>query len=274
MRTAYRHDASSQLPEVHHQESSPYAYPILVQTPISEVPPTEGYYTPVVEVLPTTATARKRWIRWWTLALIGVFIAIITDLARSFIGQTIKKGRESGVASQAASPSPSACPNSTSAAIAPPLGAPTNAVNTIVIPDTGCDWPNNKERRRLAKQTNFFMVNYTTICNSGWPVSVGIIALWTLTPSDCVEACIKFNQFADMNRRNGDLRNDDLRCVGAGFVPSWTNQTTGARDTRGPPFNCYPKSSEKGIIPNDRASEGTEVVVLCLDGQCNGIGQS
>ncbi|KAF2824022.1 hypothetical protein CC86DRAFT_468981 [Ophiobolus disseminans] len=275
MASPYRDNASSDLPEVNYQEQS-YAYALPDQTAAEVLPSTKGYYSSATEShhVPTVTTGRKGWMRWWVIALIGLFIAIIAGLVGGLIGQAIQKGRASGSSdstlnsSQEASPSPSSCPNSTSAATTPPPGAPANAIGTILTPDTGCDWPSSKERRRIAKQTTYLKGNYTTICNSGWLGNDGILGLWTLSPSDCVEACLKYNSYA-VNRPASERR-----CVGAGFIPDWTNQTTGAREQKGAPFNCYMMSSNKNIVPNDRADFGTEVVSLCLDGQCNGIGSS
>lgn len=261
MSPPYRDDAN--LPEVNQQEQA-YAYALPEQTSTYVVPPTKDYYTPAVEA---TAT-RKGWMRWWVLAIIGLLIAIVAGIVGGVIGQATQKGREPADNPQATPPAASSCPNSTFAATTPPPGAPDNAVGTIILPDTGCGWPNSKERTRLAKQTNYFKTNYTTICNSGWLGNDGIMGLWTLSPSDCVEACIKYNLYA-VNRPT-----TERRCVGAGFIPDWTNQTTGAREQKGPPFNCWPMSTTKYLVTNDRADFGTEVVALCLDGQCNGIGVS
>jgi hypothetical protein len=268
MSKPYTADAGSNLPEVNHQEES-YAYALPVQSPAYVVPSQKNYYPPSSgESSPVPATTRKTWMRWWVLALIGLFVAVIAGLVGGFIGQAIQKGREPSEVSQAqaAAPAPSSCSNSTSAAPTPSPGAPANAVGTIVIPDTGCDFPASKERRRIDRQTTFTKVNYTIICNSGWPGSDAIIGLFTLSPSDCMEACAKYNEFVTSPTGK--------RCVGGGFIPDWTNQTLSAKAQGGSSFNCYLKDTNKNIVTNDRAGEGLEVVALCLEGLCNGIGGS
>lgn len=94
------------------------------------------------------------------------------------------------------------------------------------------------------------------------PRSDDIIAIYTISPSDCVEACLQFN---------GDPANTRT-CIGAGFIPSWVDQTVAQKALNGPPLNCYLKSGNSGITENDREDVGTEIVALCLDGKCNGIG--
>lgn len=274
MSKPYSHHAGSNLPEVNHEQES-YAYALPVQSPAYSLPSQQekDYYGASVGQAPPSSqappTTRKSWMRWWVLALIGLFIALIAGLIGGFIGKAIQEGRQSSsdphasTATAAAQvPSTSSCPNTTS--ITPPANAPANVVGTITIPDTGCGFPSNKARRRIERQTTFTKVNYTTICNSGWPGSDAIIGIWALSPSDCMEACDKYNAF--VSKPTGK------QCIGGGFIPAWTNQTASAKAQGGDAFNCYLKDNNKNIVVNDRAGENLEVVALCLDGQCNGIG--
>jgi hypothetical protein len=84
-----------------------------------------------------------------------------------------------------------------------------------------------------------------------------------LTPSDCIEACIAYNEYSRSvpNQRT---------CVGAGFIPEWANQTLAGEMNNGTPFNCFPQTNATNIAPNDVPN--LEVVALCLEGKCNGAG--
>ncbi|KAH7074383.1 hypothetical protein BKA63DRAFT_312702 [Paraphoma chrysanthemicola] len=257
------------LPEVNHEAHS-YLYSVPDHThPRSvTVTPNKGYeYNTPYQVAHLPTGTRKGWTRWWVLAFIGVLIAFIAGLVGGFIGQAIQKGRDSS--SQPlpqSSPSPSACPssNSTSSAVTPPEGSSSDTIGRIVRPDTGCGWPGSRQRRKMANVSTYAQVNYTTICNSGWPGDEGILGVWTLTPSDCIESCAKFNV-------NQALQKESRRCVGGGFIPDWTNRTADSREQKGPPFNCYLQSTTTKIANNDQENFGLEVVALCLEGQCDNI---
>jgi hypothetical protein len=165
-------------------------------------------------------------------------------------------------------PSPSACPtsNSTSSSVTPPSASTSNIIGAIVRPDTGCGWPASRQRKRMLGTSTYQRLNYTTLCNSGWVGYDGILGFWTLTPSDCIEACQKYN--------DRPTKESNRRCVGGGFIPDWTNQTVGAREQKGPPFNCYLQSATSGLGSNDQETFGLEVVALCLEGQCDSISLS
>jgi hypothetical protein len=263
----YRDDPANTAPEVNHDEQSSYIYSVPDQTPAYASAPMKAYdhpspATPIQVPLTKTAT-RRGWKRWWILALLGLLVAVIAGLVGGFIGQAIEKGRQPSSAGLSA---PS-CPNSTASATTPPPGEPADIVGTIKIPNTGCNFPASKERRRINGTTTFFKANYTTVCNSGWP-SAGLLGIWTLDPSDCVEACIKYNNAARAVNRPSSER----KCVGSGFLPSWVNRTLSAREQNGPPFNCFLQNDAGGIVSNDREAVGVEVVALCLPGQCDGEG--
>jgi hypothetical protein len=249
----YRDDPAQNAPEVHNQhdaglypaEQTAHAYALPSGKTYDDAPP--------VDLYPAPAAARQGWKRWWILALIGLFIALLAGLVGGFIGQAIQKGREP-------SSVPPAATNGNSSASTPPQNLANGTVGTIVIPQTGCNFETSRDRNRLSNTTVYSKKRYTTICNSGW-VDFLIVGLWTLTPSDCMEACIAYNLNAPTQRP----------CVGGGFVPSWTNQTLANIDLGGPPLNCYLQSNSSGVIPNDQEKLDNEVVALCLDGKCNDV---
>lgn len=267
----YTDDASHALPEVSPHQNQGYAYAV-TDSPAQTQPDVKAYYSPHLETYSMAQQPRQGWKRWWILALIGLFIALISGLVGGFIGQAIQKGRESSVAAPQTTPSnapaiTSSVPSPTSSrpgSSATPTPVPdTNVIGTITVPKTGCDFPNSKDRKRVSNLTAVSRKAFTTICNSGWGGRADdIVALYTLTPSDCVEACLQFN---------GDPSNTRT-CVGGGFIPSWVDQTVAQKALNGPPLNCYLKSGNSGIGANDREDVGTEIVALCLDGKCNGIG--
>ncbi|KAH7378398.1 hypothetical protein DE146DRAFT_774455 [Phaeosphaeria sp. MPI-PUGE-AT-0046c] len=277
MASKYTDDASHNLPEVSPQQAQGYAYAITdspAQSPPNSHPDVKAYYAPHAETYPEAQRPRQGWKRWWILALIGLFIAIISGLIGGFIGQSIQEVLESApkptasnapVVSPLSTPSSGPSPTSLRAgSSATPTSVPDQGVvGTITVPKTGCDFPNSKDRKRVSNLTAFSRKAFTTICNSGWSGRADdIIALYTLTPSDCIEACLQFN---------GDPSNTRT-CVGGGFIPSWVDQTVAQKALGGPPLNCYLKSGNSGIGDNDREDVGTEIVALCLDGKCNGIG--
>ncbi|OAK97836.1 hypothetical protein IQ06DRAFT_296123 [Phaeosphaeriaceae sp. SRC1lsM3a] len=269
MAPLYHDDAGHNAPEVTPQQS--YLYAVSNDAPSQPpIPTKEPYYhaqPPLVETPAEPTRIRQGWKRWWILAMLGLFIALIAGLVGGFIGQAIQKGRESSD-SPTSSPTPSASPsNGNSTATTPPPNAPPGTVGTIVLPESGCNFPASRAQRRIANETVYSRKSYTIICNSGWSEPGGqddILALWTLTPSDCIEACISHNA-AGSNQRS---------CKGGGFIPSWTDRNEAAKVLNGPPKNCFLKNSTTGIGANDREVAGVEVVALCMQGQCSGIGTS
>jgi hypothetical protein len=257
MQPTYRDDPSNHLPEVHQQEQS-YIYSVPDQSSPYALPQTKDYSPlPPTEVATARSGAHKGWKRWWILALIGFLIAILAGLVGGFIGQAIQKGREP---SSPAPTAPTAPTNSNSSATTP--NYPPGTIGTIVIPKTGCNFPESKERRSISNSTVYTRTRYTTVCNSGW-LNTGLAGIWTLTPSDCIEACIQYNAYAEGRPKS------ERTCVGGGFIPAWTDRTT-KRDDNGAPFNCYLQSNASGIQPNNREDDNVEVVALCLEGKCNG----
>jgi hypothetical protein len=82
-----------------------------------------------------------------------------------------------------------------------------------------------------------------------------------------MEACAQYNLFT-----GGDT-SDNRTCIGGGYIPDWVDRklfNPKVIDT--PPRNCFLKSDPAGIVPNEREKANTEVVVLCLEGKCNGAG--
>jgi len=62
--------------------------------------------------------------------------------------------------------------------------------------------------------------------------------------------------------------------VGGGYIVPWTNQTLAAKEQNGQTFNCYLMKTNGSMRVNDRAEFGTEVVSLCLEGQCDEVGET
>lgn len=283
MAPQYHNDAGHNAPEVAPQQGYLYAvtddnpsqHPASTKEPYFHGPPPPFDAHPASQPRPT----HQGWKRWWILALIGLLVALIAGLIGGFVGQAIQKGRESSnctalsreasecpsndntdAGTPTTSPSTGASPTTT-----PSTGASPTAIGTILIPETGCDFPTSRDRRRIDNQTLYTQKSYTTICNSGWSEKGSqddLFGLWTLTPSDCIEACIAHNN----NKYN------ERSCKGGGFIPSWTDR--GMKTRNGPPMNCFLKNSTRGIGANERESDGIESVVLCMDGQCAGIGTS
>lgn len=255
MAPSYHDDPSHNAPEVDHQPSSLHAV-----ADYSQVQPftttKDPYYNPSPAIEPqknqTTTQQGRGWRRWWILALFGVLIALIAGLVGGFIGQAIQKGR-------ATFPSNECAP-----ALTPTANSSVTLADTIVNANTGCNFE-SRERRRIDNRTEVSRTSYTTVCNSEWDsngLADDIMGFYSISPSDCVEACLSYNNDG-ANERS---------CVGAGFVPLWTNRTEARKMINGTPRNCYLKNSTNGISENSRAGAGVEVVALCLEGKCNGIG--
>jgi hypothetical protein len=263
---SFRDDPGHNAPEVNIEQQQ-YIYSVPDKTPAYALPPSNGYdHAPPVEPSYThPGGSRKGWKRWWILAIIGILIALFAGLVGGFIGQAIQKGRE-----PASSTSSSDTANSTSCAPTSPSNSTSNStadiIGTIVEPSTGCNFSTSKNRNRISNVSDYNKIKYTTVCNSGWGGSP-IIGFYTLTPSDCIEACVQYNSAGPPSENNGNQS-----CVGGGFIPRWTNQDIANKESIGAPYNCYLKSSADGITENDRLSANVEVVALCLDGKCNDAG--
>jgi hypothetical protein len=257
---SFRDDPGHNAPEVNEQHQ--YIYPVPNKTPAYALPPSNGYdHAPPIEPFEThPGGSRKGWKRWWILAIIGILIALLAGLVGGFIGQAIQKGRGSEAKpASSTSCAPTSPSNSTSNSTADIIG-------TIIEPSTGCNFSTSKNRNRISNVSNYNNIKYTTVCNSGWGGAT-IIGFYTLTPSNCIEACAQYNGVHPPSEKNGNLS-----CVGGGFIPLWTNQSKANEQSIGSPYNCYLKSSADGIAENDRLSANVEVVALCLDGKCNDAG--
>jgi hypothetical protein len=263
---SFRDDPSHDAPEVSHEQHD-YLYSVADETPAHALPPSKGYdHAPPVELQYGHSGARKGWKRWWVLALLGILIALLAGLVGGFVGQAIQKGRQP-THSSASSTLSSDATNSTLCAPSNSTANSTGAIiGTIVQPDTGCNFPTSKARNRLSKVTVSNQIKYTVVCNSGW-VDSGLIALYTLTPGDCIEACHRYNNYAE-KRPSGERT-----CVGGGFIPRWVDQAKAKVESIGSPFNCFLQYDAAGIKENDRSDSDVEVVALCLDGECNNAGK-
>lgn len=227
-----------------------YTHPTKGNPHIYAGPPTERMYQSMsTEPKLLTLAPRRGTKRFWVLPLVGLLIAVIAGLVGGFIGAAIQDqdARE-----------PSTTPSLTS----PLSPAPSNGTSTSIMNvDTGCNFPESKaESRRIPSETAWSKTRYTTICNSGWS-RTAIIGLYTLTPSDCIESCLVYNNFERQRHRERERL-----CVGAGFIPDWLNQTLAYSASEGSPFNCFLQHNVTGIGPNDREQDGVEVVALCLNG--------
>jgi hypothetical protein len=81
-----------------------------------------------------------------------------------------------------------------------------------------------------------------------------------------MESCVMYNGYA-RGRPSGERV-----CVGGGFIPKFVDSVVARKEMPGgPPNNCFLMSDATGIRENERAPQ-TEVVALCLDGKCNGVG--
>jgi hypothetical protein len=266
-----RDEEYGNAPEVN-PHPQPYIPPVHDQSPPYAVLSPKGYeHVPRFETQTELVGSRKGWTRWWILAIIGIGIAIIAGVVGGFIGRAIQQGQGSSnafTAQTSSAPAATAIPspeNSSSSATTPPPNQPPGTIGTIVLPNTGCNFPTSKERRRISNATEYTKTGYTTVCNSGW-INAGLSGFWTLTPSDCVEACVQYNKFLQ------DRNSKALSCVGGGFIPDFTNRSLAKLISNGAPFNCYLQYNSDGIVPNDREKSGLEVVALCLDGMCKGAG--
>jgi hypothetical protein len=269
MALTHQEDEYGNAPEVDLQQHT-YIYPVIDQTPPCVLSPADYHHARLFKTQSTPVPARETLTKWWILALAGLSIAIVAGLIGGFIGRAIQDSRISSdspatvtrtLPAATMTPSP---PNGTSSTKAPPQTQPSSTTNALVPPDTGCNFPTSKERQRLSNQTDYSRTAYTTICNSGW-VNAALSGFWTLTPSDCVEACALYNKFLKERSSNA------LSCVGGGFIPSFVDRKKAIGMSKGV-FNCYLQYNSKGITPNDLESSGVEVVALCLDGQCDGAG--
>jgi hypothetical protein len=266
---SFRDNPGHDAPEVSHEQHD-YLYSVPDETPAYALPPSKGYgHAAPAELQYGHLGARKGWKRWWILALLGILIALLAGLVGGFVGQAIQKGRQPTDFS-ASSTLSSDAGNSTSCAPTSSSNSTANLTNvtigTIVQPDTGCNFPASKARNRLSKVTvSSNQIKYTVVCNSGW-INSGLIALYTLTPADCIEACYRYNDYA-RNRPKGERV-----CVGGGFIPRWVDQSKAKVESIGSPFNCFLQYDADGIVENDRSDSDVEVVALCLDGKCNNAG--
>jgi hypothetical protein len=268
MTLAHQDDDYGNAPEVCSQHHA-HLFPVHDQSPPYTVLHPEGHCMQTAPV-----NNGNRWTRWWVLALIGVLIALIAGILGGFIGKAILEAQGALKKSPGVAPSgtttTASLPNCTNTAPSATVSLPSQAsgtLGTITIPSTGCNFPASKERRSIPKITDYTNTAYTTICNSGW-IGAGLAGIWTLSPSDCMESCVRYNLY----RNEAAWNQSAPTCVGGGFIPDWTNRTRAVSAERVAPFNCYLAYNSRGIIRNDREQAGVEVVALCLDGMCDSVG--
>lgn len=263
MQTSYHRSRHSDLPEtVPESEVAAYKFSVPDRTPpfstVQAVSPLRPYSEDSKPLV-----SRRSLTSWPFLILYGILLAVIAGLAGGLIGKTIERNNhnndnlpeyKSCPTSASNSPASSTTPSSTTSATPTPSSALFE--RTLAQPSTGCT--SITSYNSFKARTQFLEWQYTTICGHGW-LNDELIALYTPTVSDCVEACVMYNA----HKSDGDKT-----CVGGGFIPEWWNQTKAMDESGGMAYNCFLKSNASGIARNDKKYE---VVALCLDGWCDDV---
>ena len=188
------------------------------------------------------AAGRQKQKQWPFCLLYGVVVAIIAGVVGGFIGRAIFDGHKGHTFPHTEfSPPTNISSNKTLARILP-------------IPTTGCS-PVSERKYLKPAHSDFTAVHYTTLCATRW-INNHLAAISAATPSDCIEACYSYNDYAPVRT-----------CVGASFVPRWWNQTRAMED-KNASFNCFLMGQKDRIVPNDLEFE---VVALCLEDACGGL---
>jgi hypothetical protein len=243
-------------------ESPPQPYTSVYAHPVDPLSP--GYEQP--------SNGRRTWTRWPLLLLYGLILAVIAGLIGGFVGKAIESNNHTTSAvlagsdacpttptitsNPSAAPSASTSPTSISpAASASPTPSSDVFERVIPQPSSGCDA--SAPYRSFKSRSNILGITFTTICGQGW-MRDDMVAMSVATQSDCIESCSTMNSYADNARK----------CVGAGFIPEWWNQTRAMKESGVTPYNCFLKSNTSGIARNN---EKFEVVALCMDTNCDGI---
>jgi hypothetical protein len=252
------------VPGYRKSEAETYIYSVPDTTP--------PYLAEHEEKQVVTSEARLSWwLRWPALLVAGLFLALLGAIIGGLVGTSIEanKHRNDAIASagihggdtaqiQCAtiSSTPTSTATSTAARASKTATPSSTPVVTFVPPVFQTNCTNNKDVRKFSSEHT--SVTYDMFCGLGW-IGNDITALSVLTPSDCIESCATYNE--NYKGSSGGVG----KCVGGGFIPSYV-------DTRLPmkeynlPYNCFLKNSSDGRGNNDKSYE---VVVLCLDGECD-----
>lgn len=226
-------------------DSASYIYPV------HSDPPAPEYSTNTIEEYARESRKTRIRHRWPFLLGLGLLLALLSGLVGGFVGKAIehKKANHTALNDSRQSLNPNNPNNITTPANT------TNTVNaTLTIPSTGCPYTNMQ-----VFQSDHTNVTYKVLCAVGW-VDYDLFALSVATPSDCIETCMDYNDMiAGSNSEPGQME-----CVGGGFVPEFVNQTL-AMNELDLPFNCWLKSSTKGLTNN---TSRFQVVAICLNGRC------
>lgn len=266
MEVANNISSYSDLPEMSRQpDYAAYKFSV----PDGPQPHATVYASPHDATSPTDR--HGKWKRWPLLLIYGLLLATIAGLIGGFIGKTIERSNHksesllendkcpnSTTAESPSSPSSPSSSSSSSSTLRSATPTPSTTVFQRVIPQpaSGCDSTNPYQS--FKSRSNMIKVPYTTICGQGW-LSDDIGAISVASQSDCIESCSTHNSYA---------KSDERRCVGAGFIPEWWNQTQAMVESKIAPYNCFLKANTTGI---ERNSEKFEVIALCLGNNCDNI---
>ena len=189
-----------------------------------------------------TTAAGQRWTRWPFLLTYGIAVALIAGVIGGFIGRATSNGHDDDK-----------YPNTE---FLPRTNTSSNdtLARTLPIPTTGC-LPVSERKYLKPGHSDFVGVHYTTLCATRW-TNNHLAAISAATPSDCIEACDSYNDYAPAKA-----------CLGTSFVPRWWNQTRAMEDKNNP-FNCFLMGENDKLHMNDL---GFEVVALCLHDACGGL---
>jgi hypothetical protein len=220
------------------------------------------------------SNGRSKRTCWPLYLLYGLVLVTIAGLLGGFIGKSIESDKHKNNAAVAGNDScpttptiasnPSAAPSAFASASPISISPATSASPTassgvfervIPQPSSGCDA--SAPYRSFKSRSNILGIPFTTICGQGW-MRDDMVAMSVATQSDCIETCSTMNSYVGNGRK----------CVGAGFIPEWWDQTRAMKESGITPYNCFLKSNTSGIARN---KEKFEVIALCMDMNCDGI---
>ena len=260
--SAYKYSIPETPPQPY---TTVHAFPV---DPVSSPPHSAEQYHQ------SSSNGRRNWTRWPLLLLYGLILAVIAGLVGGFVGKAIESnnhrasataGTDAACATPTAAPlnpsgapsaSASASPTASPAASAAPTPSSSVFERVIPQPSSGCDA--SAPYRSFKSRSNMLGIPFTTICGQGW-MRDDLVAMSVGTQSDCIESCSVLNSYAG---------SDGRKCVGAGFIPEWWNQTRAMKESGITPYNCFLKSSTSGIARNN---EKFEVIALCMGDNCEDI---
>lgn len=222
-----------------------------------------GSPSPKYSVVEEPRTRQKKSNRWPLLLLYGLLLAIIAGVAGGLIGEKIGRNKHSKDAfiNNTTCPTPTSVSvqSLSSASLIPsstPTASTTDFERTIPQPTSGCT--SAAPYRSFKSRSNYLNIPFSTICGQGW-LSSDLTAMSVATQSDCIESCSQYN---------AQKQTGDRSCVGAGFLPTWWNQTLAMVESGITPYNCFLKTNTSGIARNN---EKFEVIALCMEGECDDI---